>query len=225
MGFVRRASQDTITNNIGAFDCVYPAAPIAGNLLIAVMTNGRLGTGNNRITSEVWDTVLDQAMNTNARSMTMFSRIADGTESAIHFDPGNPNAHCSADIFEYSGNANPTVIDAAAVGTTSGGAGATSLATGAITTSLAGDLIFSAAGNFDDGGSAAWVTSTVIGNNELASRPQIFCGQYIPGTTVTGFSDTASWTASLPVSTIIVAFKAGGSAAVYPSAMPMLGLG
>jgi hypothetical protein len=66
-------------------------------------------------------------------------------------------------------------------------------------------LIFQACGlSGTSGGSNTWNTATVLLAND---ETEVITGQYIPGTSLSGFTDAANWTTNRAATTITVAFE------------------
>lgn len=175
----------------------WPGATTAGDLLIAVVASqgSPVVTGYTLVTSGTENT---------ANTLAVYYKLATGSETSVSVTGGSAITNLS--ICEYTGNANPIMLDGTASAHSSGTTGETSWATSSITTTCASDLIFSAALINGSPTGFSWATSTSILTNTAAFHT--FCGQHIVSTPQSGFTDTASWTSSNQVVTIIAAFKA-----------------
>lgn len=182
----------------------WPATPTAGDLLVAFI-RGIGATGFNTLSATGF-TQLAILTPTNA-PIGIFYKLAIGNEVNVVATTSNNSTGGQVAISEFTGNANPIVTDGTAGGT-QGALNATSVATPAITTTDPNDLILTFA--YQSRGTTAgdaWVTASKF--NESNPSGTMFLGQYFPGTTLSGFSDTASWTGTAGSSfAFISAFKA-----------------
>lgn len=210
MAISRLTGQDqTVNSGTQNVSATYPLTATAGNLLIAVVTGGAVGT-NSITVGGTWTKYVDVAVGGGgSTSITLFYKLSLGNETTV-------TAHNSAangmglDIFEYTGNANPIVTDGTALGN-SGTSPLTTKVTPTITTTNANDLIFTCAGFDFSATSFSWTIATVIGSNILQTGRRLVCGEDITSTTQASFSDTISWTSNSGVGTIIAAFQAAAS--------------
>lgn len=197
-------SDANTTGASGSVTLSFGQTTTVGNLLIAaVCAPSGSGAGSNTMSG--WTAAVDvgRGATQNSGDTSVFYKISTGDTSAT--------ATCTSGgamammLFEYSGVANPVVTD----GINDAFSGSTSVSsqvTGTITTTNAGDLIFVANGTSTTMGASgqAWATATILSAN---ARVLLSCGQYLPGTIVTGFQDTASWNTAGRAGAVIVAFK------------------
>lgn len=201
MAIARLTGQDC--NNTSATIAVtatFPSPTTAGNLLIAAVES-TTGTGSTTMTG--WTLAKEQASTTTVRCVSVFYKISTGDLTAVANNASATIMQIHA--YEYSGAANPAVLETS--NGNSGAASSTAQVTGTITTTQIGDLIFVVAQQTQtNGGGTSWATATLLQGN---TTNMLVVGQYLPGTTLTGFQDTASWTTSRRSSAVIVAFQSG----------------
>jgi hypothetical protein len=128
------------TNGFSSVTATFTTAPTAGNLLIAVF--GESGSNNINTPSGWTSAVIDQ--NTSPGG-AIFYKIASGSESTVTVTTtgGTSTSYgMGLQLYEYSGMAATSPLDAVA---TSGSGSGTSLTSGSVTTTQAGDLLISGA--------------------------------------------------------------------------------
>jgi hypothetical protein len=210
-GSISRITSQDATGNAGSTSVTvaYPGATTPGNLLIAAfLTNSNVL--NNSITG--WTKLIEGTATGVNGDISIHYKIATGSETNI--TGTNTNGGISVlDIFEYTGNGNPILLDgtAAAQNTASS---VTIYTTPLITTSYTNDLVFSL---MSAGGLSApsWATNTLIGTNINGFNRNFFCGEYLSTTTLTNFTDTANWTGSNSAGSLVAAFQAAPSAVSF----------
>lgn len=195
MAISRISSQDN-NNNIAtsSITATYPAATKVGNLLILSV----YGSGSTVPTIAGFSGVT-ASPGAGTSVMGVFWAISTGQTTVTASATGSGTMQI--DGYEYQNLGNPVAID---VSNSNTGATATSLVTASVTTNYVADLVFSCcsqtAGN---GGTTSWVTSTML---QLAGNNRLIDGQYIPGTKLTSFTDTASWATTRPSGSVVLAF-------------------
>lgn len=207
MTITRNPAQDQSTTATAATVSVaYPGTPIAGDLLVAIVfTNAGPGT----TTMTGWTMDNECQLSSGSDACSIWHRLATGTEGTISASSTGATV-MSLMLFEASGNANPIVVESSA--TVNNQASATTGTTGPITTSQAGDALFEAiamVANNGGSGSPPWASGTNLLNNAVI---RVMAAIYIPGTTLSGFSDTAKWTTTRAWGSVIVAYEAAGAA-------------
>lgn len=198
-------AQSHLSSGGSSVSVSYPGATTAGNLLLAVI----VGNANSAaITISGWSTLCSGAQNATSNTMAVLYKLATGSETSIAASFSVSFAsQALIDIFEYTGNANPIVLDGTASTANNSGSNVTTYATPSITTTNASDLIFSVIITLSVSG-LSWATSSVLGTNTGSGGFEVNCGQYIASGAQSGFFDTATWTTSHYAGTMIGAFKA-----------------
>lgn len=218
MVFLRLSGQDANGNNSvtnGQTTKTYPGGTTAGNLLIAAYQSGAASATAASLTG--WTQVggANVPLNNASATLACFYKIADGTESVITIAQAGASTTGQMHIYEYSGTANPAVAEANNSSTSISVSGS-SRVTGTITTLDPGDLVFVAsATNAANGGSSTgwWVSASVL---QAGGTNRLIVGEYLPGSALTGFQDTASWNTARTNSAMIVAFKAKKAGSFFP---------
>lgn len=211
MAIARITGQDARAQGSGSTGtATYPGATTAGNLLLATIF-ANLSADTLDISG--WTKVNHiEASNTAA---ALFYKLADGTETNVNFTGGNSNWRFH--IYEYSGNANPIVVDQTAA---QSNANNTTASTPSITTTNANNLIFAVFVT-----TAAVITPTFSAPfntlQEDASGTRLFDGDRVVSATGT-YSATASWTNSAVTRTIIAGFS---EPTTYRSNLALMGVG
>lgn len=197
MSFSRLTAQDCNGSGSIPYTKSFPSATTSGNLLIAAVQCNCVPAN---ISMSGWTLLLAEKCGTQTACAALFYKISSGdTSLTISSSTGTT---CQVQAYEYSGNPNPIIIE-----TYNGtqNSSANSANTGNITTSQSGDLIFVvAAQNTTNGGSTSWTTAT---NLQANTQTSLMSGQYLPGTTLTGFSDTAHWSTNRASGVVIGAFS------------------
>jgi hypothetical protein len=177
-----------------------PTSPSVGHLLLC----SAIASGATNITIAGWTQVVQVLQSSFA--CTLLSRIATGAEGTVTPVP-NAGTITGVTLSEYAGMANPAVIDGTPAGTSV--ASATSLATAALTTVHANDLIYQVA--LDATGTMhsqapPWTTANLI----LAQddfHTGICNGEHIVAAPVVGYVDTAHQGAANFMATLVAAFQ------------------
>lgn len=200
MSITRIASQDCNASGAGGVGTVtlsFPVATTPGNLL--VVWGNATNPNSNAVTAPGW-IVIQAAINTTNSTIFIAYKISTG-DTSVTFTQGVSGNHQTIGSEFNSGSPNIETQNTS----TSGATTVIIEATGTITTANAGDLIaVCASQQATNGGAAAWTTATTIKAN---AENKLIAGAYIPGTTLTSFTDTATWTTLRQSSTIVVAFK------------------
>lgn len=212
MAISRLVGQDNtvfFTAGGGTGTITYPGNTTAGNLLIAAvvtMVNGLPAVSG----GGTWTLLGQQQLNSNTFGMSVYYKLATGSETSMTVGLLGGTA-TAADIFEFTGNANPIVVDGTpAVNSTTS---VSTFASSSITTTNANDLIFTCLAMASAAGTStapSWTKATVIGSN-LQNSGNIFCGQNIVATTQVAYTDAASWTTAHVPGIVIGAFQAAAS--------------
>ena len=180
----------------------------AGNTLIAAVWGAASPT--TAITMAGWTLALQEGLNSTSSTCAVFYKESVGDISATAIQAAGSTMQLA--LFEFSGGVAIPFVEVVA-GKTSGSA--SSISTTAISTIGHNDLIFKvAAQNNTNGGSAAWGGGSTLIANLLS---QLIIGQYLPGTALTNYTDTATWTTGRTCACIIVAFSLTGPLATWPS--------
>ena len=191
----------TGTSATTSVSATYPTATTAGNLLVAAVW-GSTNATSNIITG--WSSGKEQDA-TGAGTITIFCKIADGTETTITATNAGAGLMRIA-LYEYSGPMTtitggvPDTIAETGGATTGSG---TTASSGSATTTNPNDLLFAAIGWV--GGnttSPSWDSSFVSGTTDarMATADRIV--------TSTGtYSSTVTWTTSRASASAIVAFR------------------
>lgn len=209
MAISRLVSQDKKASGTSSpTTATYAATATSGNLLIAAYFSN---ANNAPATPSGWSILCGGGENGSSLYQTIFYKLSNGTETGVTVtSTGAPN-FCVLDIFEYTGNANPIVLDGTASTKNNSGVTVITYTTPAITTTNASDLIFVAMCIGGTITAPSWTTSTLIGFNNGVTI-NMFCGEFITSSTQTAFSDTASWTTAKQAGSMIGAFKAASAA-------------
>jgi hypothetical protein len=204
MAISRLSAQDTTnTSSATTVSATYAGATTANNLLIAVVWSN--GTVTPTITvGGTWSTLVNGTGYGSNGKCTIFYKLALGSETTIT-GSGSGATLMSIAIFEYTGNANPIVLDGIATAKNNGISGVTTYTTPNITTVHANDLIFSVM--FEGGTAFSWTSSSLIGQT-TNSGVVMNSGQYIVSSAQSNFQDTGSWTTSTETSSMVGAFQA-----------------
>lgn len=202
MAISRLSAQDAVANSTTAtVSATYAGATTAGNLLIAAAFGNNTLNGTT-ISSPGWTTAIKGAGWLGG--FIVAYKIALGTETTI--TAANTSSNVMAiDIFEYTGNANPDIVNGLG-GFTFSGVNVTSATTNKIAITYPNGLIFSTLFSTSGGSSFSWVTSSLIGAN-TAGGVQIRCGENITSS-ITTFSDTISWTTGQAMDIVTCGFQA-----------------
>lgn len=153
--------------------------------------------------------------NTSSGSLWLATKVAAGGENELVVTPAAGGAIQGISYFELSGAS--TTIDAIVKVDNPGSV--KTLASGALTTTDAGDVILAAVGltiAFPSGTISAW-TGTGPMTNVEATTTRCIGGSYIPGTTLTGVTFTANWETARQAAMLVVAIKpeaAGGTVTI-----------
>jgi hypothetical protein len=151
-----------------------------------------------------WTKQCDIGFNANTESLSLFYKLAAGTETTITAT-ASLATNMELQIYEYTGSANPIIVDGSNTSKDADGSPTTTLVTGSITTTNANDLIFT--GGYDPGGGTrSWTTATTLLSFGLNSTG----GQNIVSTTQTGYTDTYHGNSGV-LATVIAAFQASAS--------------
>jgi hypothetical protein len=197
-------SGGAVTCGFGSTNGLASHTPTAGNMLLAMVmtTGGGVGTNN---TPSGWTKQLDVSLNgASGGSITVFTKISAGNETTVAFTGVGV---MQVVMSEFSGTANPVVVDVSGSGT-SGTTTVTTSSTFApsITITAAGDLLISFVGlqNTSGGQIGAWNSGGTTGFSSAVNR--ILAGWWLPGSTGAK-TDYATWTTSRAASQIEIAFK------------------
>lgn len=187
----------------------YPGATTAGNLLVASLY-ANVGLGLESMTG--WTKAKDAAINIGA-SVGLWYRLADGTETTVTgaaTGAGVMRIH----IYEYTGNANPIVVDQVN-GADNGGGSVTTVNSTAITTTNANDLLFAVFGVAPGAITSPSVDSS-FNLRQADSTIRMFDADQIVAATGT-YSTNGSWTTARTAGSLIVSFQAVASGVpTYP---------
>ena len=171
---------------------MFGGTPTAGNLLLCAVKN---------ISAPPTVSGFTQIVNgaSGIINLTLFAKISAGNEGTV-----TPSGTVVVDtsVCEYSGCVTSAVTQDGTAGATDATGSVTSLQSANITTSNAGSLIFEAC--FTIGTAGSWASATKILDN--TSSGEMFCGQFLPGVTESGFHDTASWTTGGTAVVLIAGF-------------------
>lgn len=198
-------SRVSANDKTGSTTCTYPQTPTIHHLLLCAVQQDSSSTTQ---TLSGWTLVKTQIAGTTATSvLALFAKNSTGNESVVTPTPGSGGSIVAMSICEYAGCAYPYILDGTPVGNTSSSNGPPAT-TGAITTTNPQSLIFSVCQTLSIGSetSPSWTTSTLILSGAQSTVAQ-WCGQYLPGTTKTSFTDTTTWTTGAVWATITAAFK------------------
>lgn len=197
----RRTSQDVGANAAAAtVSASYAAATVAGDLLIAYC---EANTAPGTLTITGWTKLADIQAGSSTISAALFCKLADGTETSVTCTAAAATAMYLF-ITEFTGNANPIVVDASATAANVSGSAS---AMPAITTKLPGDLILSFAGSSSTLGAVTvpWQIGQAVA---MANVTRAVLGQYVAPGVVTRYQDRISWTSSVFTGEIVAAFAA-----------------
>lgn len=174
--------------NAASVVATYGSATTVGNTLVAIgYTNGNAGTQS--ITESGWTNLVDKAYSGTGQSITIFTKIALGTETTVTL---NGNSICRLHIAEFSGLLSSVTTDGSntnAVNTVQ------SISTNSITTANANDLILVAGGTSTGAtGTRSWDSSFSTLQDDAAS-PRLLSGYRIVSATGT-YSSTGTLNAT-----------------------------
>lgn len=204
MTIARVAAQDNNNVGTGFVTLTFPTNPTVGNLLIVAIQS--LNPPGSQVTPTGWTLVIDGGFGAGGvtDSTSIFAKISAGAGDNATSFTSTGGGQVQGHMYEYSGAASTVTTEGAAASTGASGS-VTSKATPAITTTDAGDLIFEVCAQaLTNGGSATFATGTTLQAN---SQNRIICAERIPGSTVSGYTDTASWTTGRQAGSLIAAFK------------------
>lgn len=202
----RLVSQDAqATTATTAVTATYPGATTAGDLLIASV----YGNSNTVPTIVGW-TGFTEKVDANTASVSIFYKLADGTETAI-LASALSTSLMKLNIYEYTGNADPIVLDVALVGNGNSSSASPSFSLTSITTTLANDLIFGSIVTKVAVTSPSFTSGLDTRQINTTGNIRLFDGDSIPGTIVSSLVSTGSWTTSTQASGVIGAFEAASS--------------
>lgn len=195
------ANEDTGTAASSTVSGTYTQATVRGNMLIAAVYCN-VPTGATSISG--WTVVQDLGINSNASSIVVLAKIADGTETTVTATCTSSSAS-RIQIYEYSG-INATSVSAAtdALGTGTTGTTSTNTETGALTTTNANDLVFIAAGFTTNSSAWGWTGTPSVAT--LLTNARMMTGAVIISATGT-YAPILSWTSNTRSTLNIVAFK------------------
>jgi hypothetical protein len=194
------------TGLAGSGSLAFPAAT-AGNRLIAFVNQGgsvlELKGKDSKGGEAGWKTnATHSVFNTTTASLWLIEKVAEGGETEINPVPGSGGTINGIAYFEVSGTSETVDV----IVHVDNGAAGTSLSSGAVTTTDAGDLILAGVGVTGASEKVnAWTGTGPMTNVETTST-RCIGGSYIPGTTILG-SFTANWTKSLKGGMVVVALK------------------
>jgi len=199
MAIARTTNRDAV-NSAAAASVVTTygtGAPAAGSLLVAAALCNVATTGLNTLTdagSGTWTSAQDRAANT--LDLTIFYKTAVGNETTVTLTATGATL-CQLAIFAYTG-ADGTLETAS----NHSAGGVTSNVSTAITTTTAADLIFEVGAMNGATTAQSWTTATM-----MSTATQLFPAQYLPAGTLTGYTDTLSWTTARGSLVNIAAFR------------------
>lgn len=192
-------------NDAGTGSCAPTLATtsaVAGELLVVTVSSPAGLAGTNAVSGYTSRKDLALGNATNGGDLTVFTKIAVGGEtSASVTGSGAMQAH----ILRISGAANPVSLDGTASSATSSTSSVTSVGTGSITTTLRGSLTIVVNGT---AGANGGLVGSGFGTASLVqSTTKLVTSSYLPGTTLSGFSDTCTWTTARQAGGLIISFK------------------
>jgi len=209
------------TNGFSSVTATFTTAPTAGNLLIAVFGE----SGNNIINTPSGWQVAVVYQNTSPGG-AIFYKIASGSESTVTVTTtlGSSMSYgMGLQLYEYSGMAATSPLDA--VATPSSGSG-TSLTSGSVTTTQACDLLISGAA-INTAATFTWGSSFTeeFDFQNPGTNRRSFSGADRAVTTATSYSASATASASAAWSMVLAAFKvAAATPTPTPTATPSVAL-
>lgn len=206
MAISRLAGQDAEgTSTTSTVSATYPGATTAGNLLICSLY---AIVGQASVTGPSGFTAAKQEdFSAGAQSVSIFYKVADGTETTIT-STGTAATQMRTHIYEYTGNANPVVVDQTN-GNTSGVTSVTTIASGNITTTNASDLLFVALGTGGSTSAYSFTNSFNTRQSDVSASRLCDADQIVA---VTGtYGTTASWTTSVRAGIAIAGFQAAAT--------------
>lgn len=191
----------TAHDGVGGASAAFGGTPTSGNLLLATVIDVTTA-----VTISGWTQIVATPADGLGDLLMLFAKTSAGNEGTV--TPANGAATLQTTVCEYSGNKNPYAQDGTAGGVATASTG-TSKASAQITTTDAGSLIFLAALNPGATTNPAWSggpTLVTALNNTNAGYHGVV-GEYVPGTTVSAFSSTYSWTTAQFSCVLIAGFK------------------
>jgi hypothetical protein len=207
-------ARTTAQDATGSTSATYPSTASAGDLLICAAA---MWQTTNAASLAGWGssiaTVPAGPGSGSCATLQVWAKNSAGTEKVVTPSAGSGTTIFGVSLCEYTGVGNPYAFDGTLVTTGPAGANESSQVTGSLTTTNPGSLIFEVAATSDNNvTSPAWVTATLFDNN-LAGGYRFWLGQYLPGATESGYSDTASWSSSTAYcATLLCAFKPAAAA-------------
>jgi hypothetical protein len=187
----------------------YPGATTAGNLLIATATSN-LATD---LDIAGWSRAASFGLAT--ATADIFYRIATGTETTVTVTGGNTVTKIHA--YEYSGLANPAIIDV--VGALSNGSGVTAT-TKSVTTQYANTLLIAVIAAQGSVTAPSFVAPFNILQTDAATIRLMDAEQIVSA--AAAYSATANWTTAQITRTVIAAFRDAAAPPVTNSFLHMM---
>lgn len=199
MAISRLSGQDAKAQaNASSVTATYPGATTAGNLLVASAFSN---LSSDTLAISGWTKAKTHIRGANV--VTLFYKLADGTETTVQVTTG-AGTIIRLHIYEYTGNANPIVIDISNDGEDSGTN--TSWLSPSITTTYVDDLLFIAEATTAGVTGVSFDSSFNLRQVDVTTC-RLFDGDRIVNATGT-YSTTASWTTGSRNIGVIIAFKA-----------------
>lgn len=218
MAILRISSQDaTGTGSTQNANATYSNATKLGNLLIAAICAQDATGGATTITAGgAWTNIITQTMAARFR-VSLYYKSALGNEKTITAHNSNAST-ISLDIFEYTNNTNPIVIDGFAGSNLSSGS-VTTLTGPNINSFSANNLVLLVAASGTIATKTLWNTSATIGANLAATDGSLFCGETIGASNM--FNDTADFGVNAGLGFVIVGASFQGiSSNTPPQSLP-----
>lgn len=201
MAIARITGQDTFaTSATASVTGTFPVASVAGRVLFAFVWSNS-AADDNAMTGWTKATSVGIGSAGTSGRMTLFYKVSTGDTAATATTTLGTAMRMF--LLEYSGVAVPVALDGTPNSATSGASTVTSQVTGTITSGNTGSLFLVFEGGVTGHGTDVWASATelLIGSSTLC-----FIGQYLPGTTLTGFQDTATLGTARTQSGLIAGF-------------------
>jgi hypothetical protein len=204
------------TSATSSVTATYPVATTSGNLLIASLW-ANVGLGLETMTG--W-TIVDTCSINTTSSAGLWYRLSDGTETTVTggaTGAGSMRLH----VYEYTGNANPVVVDQHA-NVDNGSGTVTSLASSTINTANANDLLFAV---FGLSSSVTGITFSNSFNARQTDATVRMCDADQIVAATGAYTTTMSWTTAVRAGAVIAGFQAVAAASGFTPRRALMGVG
>jgi hypothetical protein len=210
-------------NNAASIVITSPGSIVAGNLLLTYISSQNIAAGTVVPPDSTW--ILLKGINGTAINamMTLWAKIAGASEPASYTWTlsGSPSVAIDADFYQFSGNANPGILDTSNIAFSA--VSAPSAIAPAVTTTQPGDLIFCVWESPQPAGPFGTLAGFTMGTNFVGYANQWRAGWFIAPSKGTFGPFANSTTNPTTWGALTVALKAatGGAAPAQTPSAPI----